>query len=262
MKTAVVTGASGGIGFEVARLLCERGYTVYGFSRRQQCPDGATPICCDVTDDASVRAASEQVIAERGGIDLLVCCAGMGIASAAEMAKPDDIHTQLDVNLLGTDRVVRAVLPSMRECRRGRIVIVSSVAGVVPIPFQTWYSVTKAGLNSYALALQNEVRPYGVRIAAVMPGDIRTGFTDARVRDFDGNDAYDSRVSRSVAKMELDERSGMSPARAAAKIVSVAKRRCPKPLYAIGLSYSLVCVLIKLLPARLSNYIIYQLYAK
>ena len=115
---------------------------------------------------------------------------------------------QLEVNFWGMVRTTKAVLPVMRAQRSGRIVNTSSVAAVTPIPFQTYYSVSKAAINSFTMSVGNEVRPYGIRISAVMPGDTRTGFTDARARSFAGDNAYGGRISRSVAKMEKDERGG------------------------------------------------------
>ena len=260
-KTAVVTGGSSGIGRAAALLLRVKGYEVYEFSRRDSQSEDIIHIRCDVTDEASVKSAVDEVNKRSGGIDILILCAGMGISGAAEFAQPDDIRRQMDVNLFGSDSVIRAALPSLRE-RRGRIVMTSSVAAVAPIPFQTWYSVSKAAINCYSMALSNELRPFGIRVSAVMPGDISTGFTDARKKSEEGDALYQGRINRSVSRMERDERGGMTPQRAAEKIVRVALKKNPKPFYSIGLSYSLICVLLKILPARLSRYLLYQLYAR
>ncbi len=261
-KIAIVTGGSGGIGREAARALARKGVRVYEFSRRDVPSDFCTHISCDVTDETQVREAVNTVIHREGRIDILVLCAGMGISGAVEFTDIKESRRQIEVNLFGTDRVVRAALPYMREQRSGSIVIISSVAAVTPIPFQTWYSVSKAALNSYTLALMNEVRPFGIRVSAVLPGDIRTGFTDARRKDEKGDDLYSGRISRSVSRMEKDERGGMSPAVAGEKIARTALKKRSKPISSIGFSYSLVCVLIRILPYRLSQYILYQLYAK
>ena len=130
------------------------------------------------------------------------------------------------------------------------------------IPFQTFYSCSKAAINDFTLALANEVRPYGVTVCAVQPGDIRTGFTDARAKSAEGDDLYGGRISRSVAGMEKDERNGMSPDKAGKKIAAVALKKKSKPLMALGFSYQFLCVLIKLLPVRLVNYLVGVLYAR
>jgi short-subunit dehydrogenase len=149
-----------------------------------------------------------------------------------------------------------------RERGSGRIVNVRSVAAPAAIPFQTFYSCSKAAINDYTLALANEVRPYGVTVCAVQPGDIRTGFTDARRKNPEGDDAYGGRIARSVAGMEKDERGGMAPEKAGAMIASVALRKNSKPVMALGFSYKFLCVLIKLLPVRLVNWLVGLLYAR
>lgn len=260
-KTAVVTGASSGIGRAVAAELVKRGCTVYDLSRSDKPQEGVSHIACDVTDEASVKAAVDAVAAQ-GSIDILVCCAGMGISGAVEFTRPEDSYRQINVNLFGTDRVVRAVLPVMRRQGRGRMVLISSVAGVTPIPFQTWYSVSKAAINSYAMALKNEVRPYGVEISVVMPGDIATGFTSARHKSAEGDAEYGGRIERSVSRMERDEQNGLTPQFAAKVVTKAALRKHAKPFKSTGFTYSLLCTLVKVFPARFVMWVLYRMYAK
>ena len=137
----------------------------------------------------------------------------------------------------------------------------SSIAGILPIPFQLWYSVSKAAIDAYVLALQNEVRPYGVSVCAVLPGDIRSGFTAAR-RKAAGGGVYTERLRRSVAKMERDEAAGMSPETAGAYVAKVALMRRSAPLKALGLPYKAAAAAAKFLPRRISNYIVGALYAR
>lgn len=259
---AVVTGGSSGIGRATALSLKDKGCTVYELSRRDHPPQGVIHLTADITDEAQVRAAIGEILDREGKIDILVNNAGFGISGAAEMTASADAHAQLELNLFGMDNVTRAVLPHMRRQKCGRIVCVSSVAGILPIPFQLWYSVSKSAIASYVLALQNEIRPYGVTVCAVMPGDIATGFTDARKKSGSGDDAYGGRIERSVAVMEKDERTGMSPDKAGAYIAKLALQKRSRPLKAIGFSYKAVAVLAKLLPRRFSNYLVGKIYAK
>ena len=129
------------------------------------------------------------------------------------------------------------------------------------IPFQAYYSATKAAINAWTAALANEVRPYGITVTAIQPGDIKTGFTAAREKSIAGDEAYGGRISKSVAKMEHDEQNGMDPGVAGAYIAKIALKDKPKPVYTIGFSYKAICVLLKLLPCRLSNWLIGKLYA-
>ncbi|MBO5556243.1 MAG: SDR family NAD(P)-dependent oxidoreductase [Oscillospiraceae bacterium] len=261
-KVAIVTGGSGGIGRCTAAELCKAGCKVYEFSRRDNPAQGIVHLTADVTDEAQVKAAVEEVLRREGRIDILVNNAGFGISGAAELTDSKDAHAQLELNLFGMDNATKAVLPAMRCQGGGRIVCMSSIAGIVPIPFQLWYSVSKAAINAYVLALQNEVRPFGITVCAIMPGDIASGFTDARKKSEAGDDVYAGRIQRSVAVMEKDERGGMSPAFAGAYVAKVALMEHSKPMVALGNFYKAVAVLAKLLPRRLSNWIVGLIYAK
>jgi len=261
-KVAIVTGGSGGIGRCTAASLQKAGCRVYEFSRREKPQEGVVHLTADVTDEQQVRAAVAEVLRREGRIDILVNNAGFGISGAAELTESRDAHAQLELNLYGMDHAVRSVLPALRRQGGGRIVCMSSIAGILPIPFQLWYSVSKAAINAYVLALQNEVRPFGVTVCAVMPGDIASGFTDARQKSAAGDDVYAGRIERSVAVMERDERGGMKPEDAGAYVAKMALKTNSKPLVALGLPYKGAAVLAKLLPRRFSNWIIGRIYAK
>ena len=261
-KIAVVTGGSSGIGRAAAKTLADAGCTVYELSRRDNPSSGVNHITADITDETQVKTAIGNILDAEGRIDILVNNAGFGISGAAETTPSEASHAQMELNLFGTDNVTRAVLPSMRKRRAGRIVCMSSIAGILPIPFQLWYSVSKAGIAAYCLALQNEVRPFGITVCAVMPGDISTGFTDAREKIEDGDDEYSGRISKSVAVMEHDERTGMSAEYAGKFVAKYALKKKSKPLVAMGFTYKCVAVLVKLLPRRLSNWICGLIYAK
>jgi len=261
-KIAVVTGGSSGIGKETALQLKACGCTVYELSRTGKSTDGITHITCDITDEASVNTAISQIIAAKGKIDILVNNAGFGISGAAEFTDINAAKSQFDVNFFGTVRVSSAVLPYMRKAGAGRIVNLSSVAAVIPIPFQSFYSASKAAVNSYTMALSNEVKPFGIQVCAVMPGDIATGFTAARKKEQAGDSEYSGRISRSVSKMEQDEIRGMSAKEAGRYIAKIALKNSRKPLYTLRFDYKLVALLQKILPAQLLNFIIRILYAK
>ena len=261
-SVCIVTGGSSGIGLATTKAMREAGYTVYEFSRRGEGAEGVAHIACDVTDEAAVQAAVDRVMAAEGRIDLLINCAGYGISGAVEFTPLEDAKQQLNVNFFGMVNVNKAVIPVMRRQASGRIVNLSSVAAPIPIPFQTYYSASKAAINSYTMATANELRPYGVTMCAVQPGDMATGFTAARNKIIVGDDVYGGRISRSVAGMEKDEQSGKGPEVAAAFIRKVATRKGVKPLNTIGFSYKLFCFLAKVLPAKLLNYLVGLIYAK
>ena len=261
-KTALVTGGSSGIGRCTASALSQSGYTVYEFSRRDIPIKGVKHMSVDVTDEASVQAAVEQILRERGSIDILVNCAGFGISGAVEFTELKQAKAQFDVNFFGTVNVSRAVLPSMRRHRGGHIVNISSVAAVAHIPLQAFYSASKAAVSSYSCALDNEVSPYGVRVTAVELGDIHTGFTQARQKTASGDDEYGGRISRSVSQMEKDELSGMPPEVVGTYIARIAQKKNCAPICVVGTKYKILSFLCKILPGTLRGKIVDFIYAK
>ena len=260
MKTAVVTGGSSGIGRAAVKALAQSGWRVFELSRREYESQDAEHLCCDVSDEESVREAFAQ-ISKTAKPDLILNCAGFGISGAVEYTELADAKRLFDVDFFGTVNVNRAAIPELRETG-GRIINVSSVAAPVPIPFQTYYSAAKAAVSSYTMALANELRPFGISVCAVLPGDIKTGFTAAREKQVTGDALYSGRISRSVARMEHDEQNGMAPERIAKAIVRIAKKKRVRPFYTVGFFYHLVTFLMKILPASLANRVISMLYSK
>lgn len=260
-KTVLITGGNSGIGQAAAAALSQKGCTVYEISRRDSNRPPVRHIGADVTREESVAKAVDEILMREGKIDIVINCAGYGISGAIEFTDVKNAKAQFDVNFFGMVLVNKLVLPHMRKAGSGRILNISSVAAAAHIPFQAYYSATKAAMNSYSFALANEVRPYGISVAAIMPGDICTGFTDAREKLHAGDEEYDGRIGRNIRKMEKDEQNGMSAAKAGDYIAKIALKRKIKPLYTIGFSYQLLYLLIKFLPCRVRNYIVGILYA-
>lgn len=258
-RTAVVTGGSSGIGRSVARALRDAGYRVFELSRSGSDADGVRHIACDVTQEAQVASALAQAAAEGGGLDLLVNNAGMGISGAVELTRPEDVRRIFEVNFFGVFLCCRAALPYLRQ-RRGRIVNISSVAAPVAIPYQAFYSATKAAVNSLTAALANEAGRFGVKACAVQPGDTATGFTDARGKAGDPEKLYGDAVERAVGAMEKDERAGMAPEAVAKVVLKAAGAKRPKLIYTVGAKYRAVVFLMKILPAGFANRLVGKLY--
>ena len=177
-KTAVVTGASSGIGHASAEALARAGFTVFGTSRRPvgNGPDGVTMLVCDVTDGASVGALVSTVLAQTGRIDLLVNNAGVGLLGGAEESSVAQVQALFDVNLFGVIRMINAVLPSMRQRGEGRIINIGSILGLVPAPYSAHYSAVKHALEGYSELLDHEVRAFDIRVSVIEPAFVRTVF--------------------------------------------------------------------------------------
>ena len=257
----VITGGSSGIGLETAKLYAaNKENKVYVLSRRRVELDNVVSLKCDITSDEDINNAVAIIIKEAGCVDLLINNAGMGISGAIENHQLEDIKRIVDVNIVGLVNVTRKLIPYLRESK-GMIVNVSSVAGPISIPFQTMYSVTKSAVLTFSDGLRNELRPYGVRVTSVLPGDTKTGFTDSRKKSEDkGN--YGDRIEKSVSKMEKDERNGVPAIKIAKKILKISKKKNPNTCYVVGTSYRLLVFLSRILPKRFVNWIIYRLYAK
>lgn len=178
-RTALVTGASSGIGKATALALVRAGFRVFGTSRRAeagQVMDGIRMVRCDVTSDESVHDAVAEVEAEAGRIDVLVNNAGIGIIGGAEESSMAQIHTIFDTNVYGLMRMTKAVLPIMRRQKSGRIVNLSSVLGLVPAPFSACYCASKHAVEGYSEALDHELRTLNIRVILVEPGLTRSSF--------------------------------------------------------------------------------------
>ncbi len=258
-KVVIVTGASSGIGLAIAERLVKKGCRVYGVARRPF--DGGSFRClqADVNDLPAVEAIFERVRKEEGRIDAVVNNAGFGIAGATEYATAENIQRIFDTNLTSLVKISSVAVKYLKESK-GRLINIGSVAGQLPIPFQSCYSATKAGVANFSRALDGEVRRFGVRVICVQPGDTKTGFTAARV--VEGGEAdYGGRIGKSVKRMEHDEQNGKSPD-SVAKVVSRAiDRRRPPLVVTVGGQYKLFVGLAKLLPTRFVNFILRKLYA-
>ena len=172
-KVVIVTGASSGIGQATATYFAAKGHKVYGLSRRGTSDGSFVGVSCDVTDFSAVSACFAQIVADEGRIDVLVNNAGMGISGAAEHIDPQQTESLYRLNTLALTECTRLALPYLRQSK-GMVVNISSVAAVVPIPYQTAYSCSKAAVNMFTEALRLELNGSGVRVCAIRKQALRT----------------------------------------------------------------------------------------
>ena len=216
-------------------------------------------VICDVCSEESCRKAVAEVLTQTDHIDVVISNAGYGISGPIEFTEIADAEHQMDVNFMGAVRFTQAVLPQLRAQRYGRIIYTSSVAGVLAVPYQAFYSASKAAINAMALALANEVREFGISVSVLMPGDVSTGFTDARRKSSAGADIY-RHAGQAITAMEKDERGGMQPRKMAERFYHIATCRSPRPQYVGGALSRTFCFLNCLLPTRLVNWIEGRMY--
>ena len=259
-KVLVISGGSSGIGKSTASLFAERGWRVFELSRHGVSADGITHVTCDVTSEQSCQDAVAQVLKQTDRIDVFISNAGFGISGAVEFTDMKEAERQMDVNFLGAVRLTQAVLPQLRQQRSGRIIYTSSVAAALAVPYQAFYSASKAAINALALALANEVREFGITVSVMMPGDVSTGFTDARSKSTAGEEVY-THAAKAVSSMEKDERGGMQPIQMAKLFYHIATCHSPRPQYVGGFIYRVFCFLDCILPKRFVNWIEGKMYA-
>lgn len=250
---ALVTGASSGIGEAAAGALVAAGYEVIGTSRdtsRVAARDGVTLLDLDVASDDSVAAAVDHVIARFGRIDLLVNNAGMGAGGAAEESSIAQDQRLFDVNVFGTMRMTKAVLPHMRAQQGGRILNISSIVGLIPAPYMAAYAATKHAIEGYSESLDHEVRQYGIRVLLIEPGWTDTGIETNRVRPDNPLPVYERQAQIADQIMISAVKNGDDPATVAKVVVTAATAANPKLRYTAGSIAGRVSTLRRLVPAR------------
>lgn len=253
MPTAIVTGASTGIGKAAAEALARAGYRVFGTSRsvRSKGPTGVEMVACDVTDQQSVDRLVAHVLAEAGQIDLVVNNAGLGLVGGAEESSIAQVQALFDVNLFGTMRVINAVLPSMRKRGSGRILNLSSALGLAPGPYLAHYSATKFAVEGYSESLDHEVRGFGIRVSLIEPAYTRTSMEDNSL----GADAPLPEYKEISAKMQALNAEflakGDDPSVVADTIVRAAKDPSPRIRYPAGKMAKQISVLRRLVPSKM-----------
>jgi NAD(P)-dependent dehydrogenase (short-subunit alcohol dehydrogenase family) len=248
-RVAVVTGASSGIGEAIAQGLVDAGFRVFGGSRGSsgKATGGIEHVTIDVDDDDSVKAGVETVLADAGGIDVLVNNAGYLCSGAIEDISLADAKAQFETNYFGVVRMSVAVLPGMRARRRGHIITVSSLAGIVPVPFWGHYNASKFAVEGMMETLRHEVRPFGVRVAMVEPGSIKTPFY-ARPQPV-GTDVYAGPRGGAFGVMADYERKAPGPDVVARKIVAIANDTRPPLRNTVTKEATQFTLLKRLLPA-------------
>jgi NAD(P)-dependent dehydrogenase (short-subunit alcohol dehydrogenase family) len=248
-KVVLITGASAGIGQACADRLQAAGWTVAGASRRGTSSGGWEPLKMDVDDDEDVRRGVAGVLEAHGRLDAVVASAGWGVAGPVETTPMAQAKAQLETNFWGVVRVVQCALPAMRRQRNGRLVLISSLGGVIALPFQAFYSASKFALEGYAEALGYEVEPFGIGVTLVEPGNIRTEFTARRQKVVTGaedegagaaTDAYAAMVAyaaaadKAITLMERDEANGAPPETVAVAVERVLVSKRPRRRVSVG----------------------------
>ena len=228
-KVIIITGASSGFGKATAELLSAEGHTVYGLCRRAVEHKTIRYLTCDVRDREAIGRLVADIVEAEGRVDVLVNNAGMGIGGALELATAEEIELQMGTNFMGCVNMCQAVLPYMRRARQGKIINLSSIGGLMGLPYQGFYSASKFAIEGFTEALAAEVRRFGIRVCMVEPGDFATGFTASRRNSqatLDDAD-YGPVFRTSLGLIEKEENGGLKPEVLARRIARLVERRNP-----------------------------------
>ena len=261
-NSVLVTGASSGIGKAIAEAFARDGYTVYAVSRhigegeRKLGSGTIIGMRADVTDRASLERIRERI----GSLSILVNAAGSGIAGSAEDMDISFAREQMEVNYFGPLIVGNVFLPLLRRNPRSLVIFISSIAGRVPIPYQSHYSSSKYALEAYAEALRMEGKRHGLTTVLIEPGDTKTGFTSSRRKCIPADSVYRADAEKAIAKMEKDEMNGKSPETVAKAALSAASRRNPPVRKPVGAEYSFLMILLRILPDKAALWILRRMY--
>ena len=229
-KTVWITGASSGLGLHTALALRDAGWRVVAGARSFSDPgpgqDGIHRLPLDVTDGESVRAFC-RAAAEIALPDALVQCAGVLVLGSCEETAPEEYRRVMDTNFLGMVRVNQGVLPLMRARGGGKILLFSSINGLMGIPFQSAYTASKHAIEGYAECLAMEAAPFGIRVTLIEPGDHRSGSDKyrAHARAMSESSPYAAAYDSAVRRIHRDETGGSDPDALGRKIAKLLKKK-------------------------------------
>lgn len=258
-QVALVTGASSGIGEEVAKLLSQKGYKVYAAARRIERMQhlqslGIQIVSMDVTDDNNMNSAVQDMINKEGRIDVLVNNAGYGSFGSLEDVPLAEAKKQFEVNVFGLARLIQMVLPSMRKHRFGKIVNISSIGGKMYEPMGSWYHATKYAVEGLSDCLRLDVQEFGIDVIIIEPGLIKTewgAISSENLLKTSGQSAYRDLAKRSADLLKFTDSKASSPKEVAETIYQAVKAEKPKTRYSVGKNAKLILFMRWLLSDRL-----------
>ena len=250
-KVVLITGASSGVGQSTARLLSQKGYQVFGTSRNHAGAatiPGVEMLSLDVRFDDSVAACVKAVASEAGRIDVLVNNAGYELAGAVEEIPLAEARAQFETNFFGVVKMVHAVLPSMRQQKQGRIINVSSFAGLSSIPFMGIYSASKFALEGYTEALRMEVSPFNIYVSLAEPAFLKTPMMHHRQVSTAQLQEYDPWRQRAFNAFRDLEQKAPGPESVARALLNIISSKRPRLHYLIGSQARIMSRLQRYLP--------------
>ncbi|GAB3641345.1 SDR family oxidoreductase [Spirosoma arcticum] len=237
MQTVLITGATSGIGLMIANQLYKNGFRVVGTSRFPDQHQANVPfelLALDVTSEASIRDCIAALSAKTTVIDVLINNAGNGVNGSAEETSPALARKQFETNFWGTVNMTKAVLPMMRQQRSGKIITIGSLAGLIGVPFQSYYAASKHALEGFFKSLRFEVKPFGISVSVVEPGFFKTNLAQAFEYAEPSIADYDATRTKALSVFSRSIETAPTPEPVADTVVKILRSKSPRFSYRVG----------------------------
>ena len=258
-KTVIITGGTSGIGKVLANLYSKNGDNVFVLARNVEV-ETENLLMCDVCDETQVERAINKIAEKQNHIDIVVNCAGYGLAGALELTPTADAKKQFDTNFFGTFLINKYAIPYMSK--GGMIINISSACALFPLPYRGLYSASKSAVNLYSESLNMELAPSGIKVVAICPGDTKTNFVKNRVKVFETNERYGDSIQKSINKVDGNQERRMTAESVAKKIFNISKKSKPKPMYIVGAKYKFLYFLNRIMPKKVMLYFTKKMFGK
>jgi short-subunit dehydrogenase len=247
-KVALITGASSGIGFETSLTLARNEFRTFAtmrnlsksrkireIAKKERLPLTVIPL--DVNDNASIRTAIQNILVEAKRIDVVINNAGYGLFGAVEDLSMDKIIDQFETNFFGVVRVVKSVLPIMRNQHSGTIINISSMVGRVAMPLNSVYVASKFALEGFSESIRHELSKFGINVILIEPGIVRTGFFDnlQKSKNEAAKSPYSALLKRRLSRFKsVSESNSSSPSQVAKAILKALQSKSSNFRYIVG----------------------------
>ena len=255
-KSVLVTGGSSGIGLSIAKHLSEKGYVVFGTSRKAengQKLENFTLVNMDVTAEDSISQALDYILKENGPIDVLVNNAGLGIAGPLENTTDEEAKKVFETNVFGVLNVCRACIPILRDNGGGNIINITSIGGMVGLPFRGIYCSSKFAVEGITETLSMEVRAFNIHVSIIEPGDFKTNINENRLisKDIDSL-SYDGTFDRALNQINSEVAGARNPIHIARQVHRIIQSKYPRLRYRVATPTQRLSVFLKrIMPGRL-----------
>jgi NAD(P)-dependent dehydrogenase (short-subunit alcohol dehydrogenase family) len=264
-KVILITGASSGLGKVCAGYLSQRGHRVFGTSRHppsQKQVGSLNMVQMDVNSSDSISRAIDYILEKEGRLDVVLNNAGFGMMGSVEDTSIDEAKSLFETNFWGVVRVCRAVLPVMRDQEYGYIVNISSIGGQIGLPFRGLYSASKFAIEGMTEALRMEVRPFGIHVVLVEPGNLRTKFVGRhKTSESQRNQVYAEKLNNVLRIIERDETHGPSPDMIAQLVERIIRNPSPRLRYTVGATPGKQAITLKkIVPDRFFEWLLMKYY--